>query len=252
MQRVELEAESRDTSGKGVARQLRRTGRIPGVLYGEGKSARLSLRLADVVKILKTESGENALINLKIRTAKGEETRTAIFRDLQHDPVTDQVLHADLFEISMTRMLRVKVPIEISGSQPLGVKEGGLLHLNLRELEIECLPDRIPDHIFVDASSLEIGDSIHVSELSVAEGIRVLEDPELAVVTLSAPMSEEKLEKILAGTPATEVKEPEVIGKAKEELEAAEGKDAKPAGGKESKPAAEAAAKPAAKKEEKK
>ena len=216
MQRMDLEADQREKSGKGVARTLRRAGRIPAVLYGDGKSSLLSLHPADLIKILKSESGENALINLKIKGEKSVETKTAILRDFQKDPVTGGILHADLFEINMNKAIRVRVPILVKGDLPEGVKEGGVLQHNLREIEIECLPSMIPDHLDVDAAHLKIGESIHVRDLQVQQGIRILEDKDLAIVSVAAPMSEAKLEEILAGTPA-ETKEPEVIGKKKEE-----------------------------------
>jgi len=216
MQRMDMDAEQRQESGKGVARALRRNGRIPAVLYGEGKSSLLSVVPGDLIKILKSESGENALINLKIQGGKSVETRIAIIRDFQKDPITGTILHADLFEINMNKAIRIRVPILVSGELSEGVKEGGVLQHNLREVEIECLPSMIPDHIIVDATHLKIGESIHVRDLQVQEGIRVLEDMDLAIVSVAAPMSEAKLEEILAGTPA-EAKEPEVIGKKKEE-----------------------------------
>jgi large subunit ribosomal protein L25 len=216
MQRMDLEAEQREKSGKGVARALRRAGRIPAVLYGDGKSSLLSVSPGDLVKILKSESGENALINLKIQGGKTVEARTAILRDFQKDPITGTILHADLFEINMNKPIRVRVPILVTGEQSEGVKEGGVLQHNLREVEIECLPSMIPDHLNVDATHLKIGESIHVRDLQVQEGVRVLEDRDLAIVSVAAPMSEAKLEEILAGAPA-ETKEPELIGKKKEE-----------------------------------
>ena len=231
MQRVDLEAEQRDQSGKGVARTLRRSGKIPAVLYGEGRSSRIALRPADLVKILQSASGENALINLKIKGAESVETRTAILRDYQRDPINGSILHADLFEINMNKAIRVRVPIGVKGDVPAGVKEGGVLQHNLREVEIECLPSMIPDHIMIDAAPLKIGESIHVRDLQVDPGIKILEDMDLAVVSVAAPMSEAKLEEILAGTPTGEVKEPEVIGKKKEE-EGEAGAAAEAAGGK--------------------
>lgn len=219
MQRMDLEAEQRQQSGKGAARALRRAGKIPAILYGEGKSSLLSVVPADLIKILRSESGENALINLKIKGGKSLEDRTAIFREFQRDPVTGEILHADLFELNMNKPIRVRVPILVKGNVPEGVKLGGVLQHNLREMMIECLPSIIPDHMNVDAAHLKIGESIHVRDLQVAEGIRVLEDKDLAIVSVAAPMSEAKLEEILAGTPA-EAKEPELIGKKKEEGEA--------------------------------
>jgi large subunit ribosomal protein L25 len=250
MQRVDLEAEIREKSGKGMARQIRRSGKIPGVLYGGGKATPLVLNPADLTKILQSESGENTLINLKLKGTKpasGEKAATtAILRDFQRDPISNTILHADLFEISMTKAIRIRVPIEVTGEVPAGVKEGGVLQYNLRELEIECLPTMIPDHVPVNASHLKMGEAIHVKDLQAIEGIKVLEDPEMTVVSVAVPISEAKLEEILAGAPAAaEVKEPELVGKEKkaEEEEAAAAAEAKPG----EKPEAKAQAAPAEK-----
>jgi large subunit ribosomal protein L25 len=256
MQRVEMEAARRAASGKGPARQLRRAGQIPGVLYGEGKSILLTLQSIELARVLKAGSGENALISLKITSPTGAETRTAILRDLQRDPITGEVLHADLFEISMNKTIRIRVPIAVVGDVPAGVKEGGVLQHSLREIEIECLPAQIPGRIEIDASALNVGDSVHLRDLKVGEGVRLIGDADLALVSVAAPMSEAKLEQILAGTPA-ETKEPEVIGKAKEEgAEAAPAEGEKGEKGEKGKPAeapkaAAGAKKPEEKKEKK-
>ncbi len=221
MQRIELEVEIREKSGKGPARQIRRAGRIPAVLYGEGKSTPLIINPSELRHILHSESGENALINLKIKRTDGKKTTaTAILRDFQTDPVTQEILHADLFEVSMNKILRVRIPLVMTGD-PAGVKEGGILQHNLRDLEIECLPSAIPDHIEINASELGIGQSIHVREIQVSEEIKVLEDPDQTIVSVSAPLSDAKLESLLAGAPPEEgEKEPEVVGKGKEKEEA--------------------------------
>lgn len=221
MQRVDLAVELREKCGKGAARQIRRAGQIPAVLYGEGSSTLLSLSPSDLLKILQSESGENALINLKIKGGKTKTEASVILRDIQRDPVTRQILHADLFEISMNKAIRLRVPLVMMGEPP-GVKEGGVLQHSLRELEIECLPAMIPDHIEVDISSLEIGAIIHVRDLQVSDGVEILGDPDGTVVSVAAPISEAKLEQILAGAPTeAETAEPEVLSKGKEKEEEA-------------------------------
>jgi large subunit ribosomal protein L25 len=214
--KFEMAAEIREQAGKGVARQLRRSGKIPAVLYGQGECLLLKLDPAAIIGILRAHAGSTALITVTISgSSKG--TRTALLRDYQVDPVTGEVLHADLFEVSMDKAIRVKVPVNVIGGVPAGVKEGGVLQHNLRELHIECLPAMIPDHIDVDASALEIGQGIHVRELPGAEGVRVLDEPDQMVVSVAAPISEEKLEALLtSGAVTEEGKEPEVIGKGKE------------------------------------
>jgi large subunit ribosomal protein L25 len=247
MQRIEIQSEYRKEAGKGVARQLRMRGRIPAVLYGAGASTLLTMDPKDIDKVLHSASGENTLITLQITGSDGG-SRVAILRDFQRDPITGKVLHADLFEINMNEPIVIKVPVEVIGTVSVGVKEGGVLQHNMRELEIRCLPSLIPDHIQVDASPLGIGQSIHAKDIRLAEGIEMMTDPDQVVVSVAAPISEAKLEELL--TAPKEAKEPEVLSKKEkegEEAPKAEGKgETKAAGG-------EAKAKPEAKgKEEKK
>lgn len=229
MKRVELVAELREKSGKGVARGIRRAGKIPGVLYGEGRSLLLTFDPADLRKILHSGAGENALINLKIHGTIGQfpassesglsgAERLTILRDFQLDPVTGKLLHADLFEISLHKTLRVRVHIEVVGGIPEGVKEGGVLQHQIREVEIECLPLAMPDRLEVDASALKIGEAIYVRDLRVGEGVRVLGQSDQVVVSVAAPISEAKLEQLLTAT-AKEAKVPEVLTREKEEGE---------------------------------
>ena len=155
----------------------------------------------------------------------------------------------------MDKAIRVRVPVSLTGGQPAGLKEGGVLHHNLRELLVECLPSAIPDTIAVDASGLNIGQGIHVKEVPAVAGLRFLDDPELMVVSVAVPMTEAKLEALLtSGVAAEPGKEPEVVAKGKEAAVAKEGgapaAAEKPAAGGEKKEAA--AAKPAGKEAEKK
>jgi large subunit ribosomal protein L25 len=237
MQRLELSVQQRAQAGKGAARTLRREGKIPGVLYSGGKSTPLTLNPADLAKLLHSAARENTLIDLKLDGKKDKE-RLAILRDVQHDPITGKPLHIDLFEVALDRAIRLKVHVEVVGETPLGVKEGGILQHGVREVEIECLPTLIPDAIRVDPSHLKTGDAIHIRDLQLGEGIRVLGDGDVVVVSVTMPMSEEKLAELLAGTPK-ETKEPEVLTKKKEEGEAA----AAAPGGAAGKPEAKAEAK---------
>ena len=238
MQRIELAVDRRTDAGKGVARSLRRAGRIPAVLYSGGRSTLLSLNPADLTKLLHSAAGENTLIDLKVAGSGGQE-QLAILREVQHDPLTGAPLHVDLFEVALDRAIRLKVHVEVIGETPIGVKEGGVLQHGIREVEVECLPALIPDAVRVDASLLKQGDVIHLRDLQVGEGVRLLDDPALVVVSVTTPMSEEKLAELLTAT-AKEAKEPEVLTKKKEE-------EGEPAA------AAKAEAKPEAKaKEEKK
>lgn len=228
--KFDMTGEVREKAGKGVARQLRRSGKIPAVLYGEGECLLLTLEPDNVTKILRSHAGSTALISLSVTGGAGKGQRTALLRDYQVDPVTGELLHVDLFEVSMSKTIRVKVPVNVVGGLPAGVKEGGILHHNLRELHIECLPAAIPDAIEVDASNLVIGQGIHVKELAKAEGVKILDEGDQMVVSVAAPISEAKLEALLTSGAATEEgKEPEVIGKGKEEAVEGAEKGAAPA-----------------------
>ncbi|WP_447977833.1 50S ribosomal protein L25 [Candidatus Nitrospira bockiana] len=246
-----MTAEVREQAGKGAARQLRRKGKIPGVLYGQEECLLLTLDPDAIRKILRSHAG-TALVSLTITGTARNAVRTALLREYQVDPVTGDLLHADLFEVSMTKPIRVKVPVALVGGVPVGVKEGGVLHHNLRELHIECLPSALPDQIEVDASQLGIGHGVHVRELAPREGLRFLDEGDQMVVSVAAPMSEAKLEALLtSGAAVEEGKEPEVIAKGKAEEE---GAAAAPAGEAKAEKKEAAAAKPEKKeaKEEKK
>lgn len=257
--KFDLTVTVREKTGKGAARQLRRDKKVPGVLYGQGECLLLTINPDELIKILKSRAGSTALISLMITGAKSKPKRTALLRDFQVDPVEGDVLHADLFEISMDKPIRVKVPLHVIGGAPAGVKEGGILHHNMRELHIECLPSALPDFIEVDASPLNIGQGIHLKDVTKKDGLRYLDDPDQMVVSVAAPMSEAKLEALLTSQAVGPegVKEPEVVAKGKAAAEGEEGAAVAPAGaaapaGAEAKPGEKKEAAAAAPKAEKK
>ena len=255
--KFEMNAEIRQQGGKGQARQLRRSGKVPAVLYGQGECLLLSVNPDELVKVLRAQTGSTALITLTVKGAAGKPTRTALLRDYQVEPVDGNGLHADFFEVSMDKPIRVKVPVHLTGGQPVGVKDGGVLHHVLREIHIECLPAALPDFIEVDASGLHINQGIHLKELPRAAELRFLDDPDHMVVSVAAPMSEAKLEALLTSTAggAEGAKEPEVAAKGKAAAEAAAGGAegaAKAGAAAEAKPGAAAAPKAEKKEPEKK
>jgi large subunit ribosomal protein L25 len=223
MEKVSLEAEIREKTGKGSSGRLRRTGYIPAILYG-GKEVPQSLivNIKDMKKALSTEAGENVIISLKV----GDKTRTVIVKDLQTDPVKGDLLHVDLYQISLKERLKASVPIEVRGEAP-GVKEGGILQHRLREIEVECLPTEIPEFIPVDVSGLSIGDSLHVKDLRVTGDLKILAAGEESVISVVPPTVEE----VAPPTPEEAAAEPEVIGEEKEAVpeEAEEEAKKKPA-----------------------
>lgn len=219
MATVDLQGEIRSASGKAAAKRLRRAQRIPGVVYGGARGA-VSVTVNPQELLAALGAGENVLINLALVGADGPPA-VVILKELQRDPVKGGPLHVDFQEISMERKIRVEVPVTLTG-EATGVKnKGGILEYALRQLFVECLPLSIPERIVVDVSALDIGDVIHVSDLHVAEGIRILEDAERVVASVVAAAVEEAP---AAAAEEAAPTEPEVVGKKEKEEPAAEGK----------------------------
>ena len=220
MERLSIHAEKRDVQGKGVARSLRRDDMIPAVLYREGKAQSIKLARKELSKLINTISGEQVIVDLHF--ADGEK-KLALLKDFQVDPVNRELLHTDFFEVSLTEAIRVTVHVVTVG-EPIGVKrDAGILQHALREVEIECLPDKIPGKIDIDIAKLELGQSVHVSDLKFEEGIKVLTDPGDVIVTVIAPVAEAAPVEEAAAPVAAE---PEVVvKKGKKEEGAAEKKE---------------------------
>jgi large subunit ribosomal protein L25 len=214
MERLTIQAEKRTETGKGAARSLRRQAVVPAVLYREGKSLPIKIQKKELARFIHETAGEHVIVNIAFPDG---ETRVAIMKEHQVDPVGRELLHTDFFEVSMQEAIRVPVAVRLTG-EAIGVKrDGGILQHVLNEIEIECLPDRIPGHMDVDVSNLAAGHSIHVGDISLPEGIKVL-TPRTEVIALVAAA---KVEEVAAAAPAETV-EPEVIkkGKAAEEEKA--------------------------------
>jgi large subunit ribosomal protein L25 len=189
MESNEILIERRDTRGKGHARKLRSAGRIPGVFYGPGRSA-IALTLDPVaVHAVVGRTGKDRLLRFKTPGADELDGQMVILKETQRDPVKRRIVHADFFEIRMDREIEVTVPIHVVGKAP-GIDDGGTLEHILREIEVRCLPDRIPAAVDVDVSALGIGESIHVADLVLTEGVAAMADPRLAVVAVVAPQTE--------------------------------------------------------------
>ncbi|MFQ5658485.1 MAG: 50S ribosomal protein L25 [Candidatus Methylomirabilales bacterium] len=190
MEFVDFKVQRRADIGKGVARQLRRAGQLPAILYGEGAPIPLAVDRRGLLRALGTEAGENVILSLTI--VNGEElTRKAMIKEVQVDPVTGGLLHADFLAISMERAIEVEVPLELMGVA-IGVKDkGGTLTQILRELRVRCLPGAIPDRLTIDVSHLDIGDGLHVKDVPIPAEVELLNDKEQVVVTVTAPAVEE-------------------------------------------------------------
>jgi large subunit ribosomal protein L25 len=185
---VALDVEIRTDKGKGVARKLRGAGRIPGVCYARGKAPLpVSLDPRRLEKLLASSAtGINTLIDLRVAGGGDYHGRVVLVKELQRDPLSKRYLHADLYAVDLEQTIQVAVPIHVTGSAP-GVTNGGILDQALRELQVECLPRAIPDQIAVDVSSLEIGMSLHVRDLVLPEGVKLVSDLDLSVVSVVVP-----------------------------------------------------------------
>jgi len=226
MQEVILEGQLRQEKGKSKSRSLRRQGFIPAVVYSAGKdSLVIKLSRHDFLRFIHQYHLESTVISLKI---KGQKSRPVLVKEVQHDPVKEDIIHLDFQEISLTSKIKVNVGIAAKG-EPIGVKQdNGVLNHILWELEVECLPTQIPEEIKVDVSQLKIGDVIHVRDLSLPPEVKVVNDPESLVFALEHPIKEEE---ILAAAPAAEGEEPaepEVIKEKKEVPEEGKEKEEKP------------------------
>uniref|UniRef100_A0A7V4TI81 Large ribosomal subunit protein bL25 n=1 Tax=Candidatus Caldatribacterium saccharofermentans TaxID=1454753 RepID=A0A7V4TI81_9BACT len=211
---VTVALERRQELGKGGARKLRRVGYVPAVLYSRDSasgSEPLKIRLGELERILRIPGVTHHILELSIDGEK----RRGIIKDIQYNPVKNEIWHIDFYEVKADQKISLTVPVVIQGESK-GVKAGGILEIVTPELEIECLPDAIPEAIVVDVTELEVGDAIHVRELKVPEGVTIAENPDEVVVVVTPPEvaveeEEEKTEE--------EPEAPKVIAKGKTEKE---------------------------------
>ncbi len=222
-----VEADPREDFGKNAARRMRREGRIPAVVYGGGgPSIPVLVDPKKIQAVLHSESGQNAIFTLDIR---GKAPARVMIRDWQVEPIHGGLLHVDLVRISRDAKLKVKVPIQVVG-EPVGVKvQGGVFEFVLREAEVECLPDDIPEHFTIDVSELTIGRNLRVSDLPVSDKLKLLTDTNRVVAHVVALKAEEEVKPEVVAAEGAAPAEPEVIRKGKAEAEegeeeAAEGK----------------------------
>src|SRR5438094_4340836 len=215
----ELTIKRRDGSGKGFAKRLRREGAVPGVLYDGKKAESVTVDPKAVLRMIHGHEGTTQLLTLKFDGEPGNGARLAIIRELQFDPVTEQLLHVDLQEVSVDRAITVHVTVRPVG-EAAGVREQkGILNLVLYELAVSCLPTAIPERIDADVSALMIGDVLKVAQLQAPQGVRILTQPGQAVATVVPPMAEEA--PVAAAPAAAAVTEPEVLTERKPKEEEA-------------------------------
>src|SRR5947209_2501937 len=218
MAEVTLEVARREQSGKGVASKLRRDGKIPAVVYGGHREAVPIVvdRKAVSELIQKSQHGVRSIFLLKMSGT--DQQRHAMIKDIQLDPITRRMTHIDFVRVVMDEVVRVTIPVHVTGTA-IGVKEGGLLDFQVRDLHVECLPGQIPDSIDVDATNVGIHQYIRVADLTLPEGVKVLDDPERVVVGVSVARAEVS-ETVAPAEEGVVAAEPEVISKGKKTEEA--------------------------------
>lgn len=187
----DLKATRREKTGKGQARQLRRQGLVPAVLYGPKIDAvPLTISVKELQTIYKASGSEHMVLSLIINNG-GTQRKTAMIKELQTAPVTDDYLHVDFYEVALDQAIQVNVPVEAVGTSK-GVERGGYLQVVRHDLEVSCLPTDVPSSIAIDISDLDIGDSIHVDEITVGDEVTLLYETNFTVITVVAPTAEEE------------------------------------------------------------
>jgi len=215
MENIKLTVEKREETGKEKVGRLRKTKCVPAVIYGKGiPNINIKLPEKEFNILKKIDFSENTLIDL---TIKGEKKLSVLIKDFQVHPLTDEVIHVDFVNVSLTDKIKVKVPIKTQG-EPEGVKQGGTLEYVLRELEVECLPKDIPETIEIDVSLLKLGESIHVKDINIQDNIKIL-TPQTDVVIALIAHKDEAEEKPEGAEATTEEAEPEVIKEKQKEKE---------------------------------
>lgn len=213
---IKLKAWTRQEKGRANARNMRARGEVPGVMYGLGSDASsLAVQSKDLWDVVNSEAGQNALIDLQLVDGKNKENHLVMIKELQRHPLKELLLHVDFLKVARDEKISLGVPISIIGEEEsVGLKAGGAMQHVLWEVELECLPQDVPDHIVADITELAIGDNLRVSDLALPRDVELITDPEDVVLTILAPRLEEELE---------EVEEEEVL------LEEVEGEEGIPA-----------------------
>ncbi len=222
MEMRQLTIRRREGVGKGRAKRLRRGGEVPAILYGGAQPVNIAVTPQDIYRLIHGHEGSTQL--LRVSFADSGESRMAIIRDLQYDPVSENLVHVDLQEVAMDQAIQVSVAVHHVG-EAVGVKETfGILEMILREVQVSCLPGNIPAVLEADVTSLRIGEVLTVKDLKAPEGVRILNDPNQTVATVAPPAVEEVAAPAAAAEVAAASAEPEVLTerKPKEEKEGEE------------------------------
>ncbi len=230
MEKVTMEAAVRD--GKATARKLKKDGKIPAVIYGkETKSMPIEIKIKDIEKTVKTLSQGTILITLKLTDKNKNEEKIVSIKEISRNPVTDEITHADLYQVSVNEKSKFQVPVFGNGV-PEGVKEGGVLEHMARSVTVRCLPEKLPARFDLDLTPLKIFQTITVKDLKAPEGVEILDDPNMIIFAVKTMKKIEEPVPGAAAAPAgaEAAKEPEVIKgapKPEESAAAAPAKDSK-------------------------
>jgi len=220
MKKVDLDVQERKETGKGEIGRLRKSGFVPGIVYGDnGKNILVKLDRKNLIHFLHRIGQENVLTNLKIKNETGVSEQLVIIKDTQYDPVREDVVHLDFQRVSLKKKVISEVHIVLKG-EPEGIKAGGMLDHALRTVEVECLPMDMPERIEIDISPLKIHDGIHVKDLPLPANVEMITEGDRSVLSILPPRKIEVDEETIK--PAEE--EPELIGEKGEE--GAEGEEA--------------------------
>ncbi len=222
MAKIKLEAQLRSETGKSAARELRRQGYVPAVLYGHGEETRAcTVQIKQLEKLIQSGSHESTLIDLKLGKGK---TSQVLIREVQVHPYRPEVLHIDFLAVHKGEKVRLEVPVRLVGVAP-GVKEGGIIEHLRHDVEIRCIPSEIPEAIEVEISELGIGDSVSVGDLRVPEGVEILSDADATIAAIVPPTVHKVEEVEVAELAAEEEVEPELVGRGKPAEEEEGGKE---------------------------
>lgn len=220
MEEIKLDAQVRIQVGSRKIKAIRRENAVPAIVYGgESEPTNIKVDRSNYERIMRHHHGQSVIFRLNVMDGENKwRDYSVIVKEEQHDPVSDKLVHIDFNRISLTKELEVKVPVETKGD-PVGVKrDGGSLEHILWELLVICLPTKIPQKIVVEVGHLEIGDTIHVKDITLPEGVRTRQDPDTILVSVIPPMKEEAMAPAEGGPTEPEVlkeKKPEA-GEAKE------------------------------------
>jgi large subunit ribosomal protein L25 len=219
MAEITLKSQIRKERGKGAAKHLRARGKVPGIVYGKGiEPVSIELEGQDVYALTHgshAASLESVIVSLEIQDGGENEPRPTLITEIQHHPITADILHIDFHQISLTERIRARIPVVAVGESP-GVSEGGILEHALRELDVSCKAMDLPEETKVDISKLGLGESIHVRDIDLGPNVEILNDPDLSVISVTVPRAAPEVAVVEA---EEEVEEPEVIGEKKPEEE---------------------------------